>query len=277
MQGESSKVSHGPQNSEVREWIKTHFSLGWADEASQRHSSIPSRCFVAVQESPDSGFRLLRCHGRAFFGPTGVDETNVGKGIGKALLMHTLKAMYGGRIHLCHIGGVGPDKFYASCCGRATMIEGVISGMVPGISCKLRLVFCLTKRQGGLHLRIRPLLFSLRSQPLTASFSGLIWTDCFVSFGYLASSQSAGIEDFALAHAKVDLFSADLIKNRYAFFFRGKDHQSGRSSQQGTQKGKRHVFTGTRAGRSLRSGSTVPLVGAVVLTGLLSYPIRSPW
>ena len=131
-QGIVIKSVMAPNLTEVREWIKTHFSLGWADEASNAILSIPSRCFVAVQESQILGFACYDATARAFFGPTGVDENQRGKGIGKALLMHTLKAMYGEGYIYAIIGGVGPDKFYAACCG-ATMIEGSSPGWYRNI------------------------------------------------------------------------------------------------------------------------------------------------
>lgn len=126
-EGVTIKSVMAPNLTPVRDWITQHFSLGWADEATNAILSTPSRCFVAVRGTQILGFACYDATARAFFGPTGVDENERGKGIGKALLMHTLRAMYGEGYVYAVIGGVGPDKFYSACCG-ATMIEGSSPG-----------------------------------------------------------------------------------------------------------------------------------------------------
>lgn len=110
-----------PNLTPVREWITHHFSLSWADEATNAILTIPSKCFIAVRGSQILGFACYDATARGYFGPTGVDADERGKGIGKALLMHTLNAMYGDGYVYGVIGGAGPTDFYASCCG-ATVI-----------------------------------------------------------------------------------------------------------------------------------------------------------
>ncbi|MCI8554511.1 MAG: GNAT family N-acetyltransferase [Clostridiales bacterium] len=111
----------------VRGWIQEHFSLSWADEATNAILSLPSKCFIAVRGGNILGFACYDATARAFFGPTGVDPAERGKGIGRALLMHTLRAMYGEGYIYAIIGGAGPTDFYAACCGAVP-----IDGSEPG-------------------------------------------------------------------------------------------------------------------------------------------------
>lgn len=101
----------------IREWIQTNFSAGWADEATKGILSDTPRCFLAVKDGKICGFACYDCTTRGFFGPTGVLPEFRGKGIGKALLLHTLVAMGTAGYAYAVIGGVGPADFYSSSCG----------------------------------------------------------------------------------------------------------------------------------------------------------------
>lgn len=78
------------------------------------------------------GFACYDATVKGFFGPTGVEKTERGKGIGAALLMLCLYAMkeegYGYGI----IGSAGPVDFYKKICG-ATVIEGSSPGVYKGM------------------------------------------------------------------------------------------------------------------------------------------------
>ena len=50
---------------------------------------------------------------RGGFGPTGVEESLRGLGIGKVLFLRCLRNMKGRGYHRCEIGWVGPISFYA--------------------------------------------------------------------------------------------------------------------------------------------------------------------
>ncbi len=63
-----------------------------------------------------------------FFGPTRVLDSERGKGIGKALLLRSLRAMRDEGYVYAIIGGVGPAEFYEKCVG-ATLIEGSTPGI----------------------------------------------------------------------------------------------------------------------------------------------------
>ncbi len=73
------------------------------------------------------GFAYYDATAKDFFGPTGVDEAARGLGVGRALLLATLKSMAANGYVYAIIGGAGPVKFYETCCGAA-----VIEGSSPG-------------------------------------------------------------------------------------------------------------------------------------------------
>ncbi len=119
---------------QLREFIETHFSRRWADETALAFTHQPATCFVALVDKPGEkereivGFAAYECTCRDFFGPTGVREDMRGKGIGKALLLAALWAQremdYGYSI----IGWVGPADFYKKCVGAE-----IIPDSSPGV------------------------------------------------------------------------------------------------------------------------------------------------
>lgn len=126
----------GPENYAVIAWIREHFGAGWAGEAENAFFRSPKGIYIAVREGEESsqmlGFACYDATVKGFFGPTGVDKTERGKGIGAALLMLCLYAMkeegYGYGI----IGSAGPVDFYKKICG-ATVIEGSSPGVYKGM------------------------------------------------------------------------------------------------------------------------------------------------
>ena len=82
-----------PNKTKVVEWVREHFSDGWADEISAAFTKFPVSCFIAydVNEKKMLGFAGYDCTYRDFFGPTGVDATQRGRGIGK-MVMQTVIA-----------------------------------------------------------------------------------------------------------------------------------------------------------------------------------------
>ncbi len=120
------------EKSMVIKWVREHFSDGWASEADVSFSYQPVACFVAIEKGKILGFSCYDAAYRNFFGPTGVDETRRGEGIGKALLMVALDAMKQQGYAYAIIGGVGPAEFYESAVG-ARVIEGSDPGIYKGI------------------------------------------------------------------------------------------------------------------------------------------------
>ena len=113
--------------SRVREFVNKNFSASWADEISVGYANKPVSVFIAIQEGEVIGFGAYECTRRAFFGPTGVDETVRGRGVGKALLLACLYGLREMGYVYGIIGGAGPTEFYAAVAGAT-----VIPDSVPG-------------------------------------------------------------------------------------------------------------------------------------------------
>lgn len=114
------------------DWVRSIYGTGWASEAEVSFSYQPISCFIAIQENRIIGFACYDSCYRNFFGPTGVEESLQGKGIGKALLMESLQAMRSQGYAYAIIGGVGPAEFYVKNCG-AVLIPGSDPGIYKGI------------------------------------------------------------------------------------------------------------------------------------------------
>jgi len=120
------------EKSIVIDWVTQHFGTGWASETGVSFSYQPVACFIATQNESIVGFGCYDSAYRNFFGPTGVEETLRGKGIGKALLLECLLAMKAQGYAYGIIGGVGPAEFYEKAVG-AVLIEGSSPGIYDGI------------------------------------------------------------------------------------------------------------------------------------------------
>lgn len=117
----------GPENYAVIEWIKKYFpSSLWASEAENAFFNSPKTIYIALRENENGsemlGFACWDATVRNFFGPTGVKESERGKGIGKALLLACLHGMHEDGYAYGIIGSPGPVDFYKKCCG-GVMIE----------------------------------------------------------------------------------------------------------------------------------------------------------
>ena len=112
----------------VSKWITEQFSASWAAEAERGFAHTPISTLVALQDNLLLGFASYDCTARGYFGPTGVREDQRGRGIGKALLYATLKAMWDVGYGYAVIGGAGPTDFYTKFSGAA-----IIEGSSPGI------------------------------------------------------------------------------------------------------------------------------------------------
>ena len=101
----------------VQRWVREHFSEYWVSEVTAAMAHQPPGCLLALVGDELVGFACYDATARGFFGPTGVAEGMRGKGIGLALLFHTLQAMKAQGYAYAIIGGVGPVKFYATAVG----------------------------------------------------------------------------------------------------------------------------------------------------------------
>lgn len=112
----------------VRQFVEKHFTVSWADEASVGFANKPVSTFIAIRDGEIVGFGCYECTRRNYFGPTGVLESERGKGIGRALLLACLHGLREMGYAYCIIGGVGPAKFYTDACGAVELPDST-----PGI------------------------------------------------------------------------------------------------------------------------------------------------
>lgn len=101
----------------VRDWVRTRFSAYWVSEVEAAMAHQPPGCLIAVADGVLLGFACYDATARGFFGPTGVDESARGQGIGIALFYHTLKAMKAHGYAYAIIGSAGPVDFYRDAVG----------------------------------------------------------------------------------------------------------------------------------------------------------------
>jgi predicted N-acetyltransferase YhbS len=112
----------------VREFVSDNFSRAWADEISVGLVRQPVTVFVALREGRLVGFAAYECTLKNFFGPTGVVESERGRGLGRALLLSALRGLRELGYAYAVIGGVGPAAFYERAVGAR-----LIPDSSPGI------------------------------------------------------------------------------------------------------------------------------------------------
>jgi predicted N-acetyltransferase YhbS len=118
------RVALPPELQIIQCWVREHFSDYWVSELTVAMSHQPPGCLVAIVDGELVGFACYDATARGFFGPTGVAESQRGKGIGAALLYHTLAAMKARGYAYGVIGGVGPMQFYANAVGAVPIDAG---------------------------------------------------------------------------------------------------------------------------------------------------------
>ena len=117
-----------PERHIVVAWVREHFGEAWASESAVSFGRLPISCFRAQRGQELLGFACYDSTAKAFFGPTGVLESEREQGIGTGLLLVTLEAMAAEGYAYAIIGGVGPADFYAKAVGAVP-----IAGSTPGI------------------------------------------------------------------------------------------------------------------------------------------------
>lgn len=121
-----------PEKQDILSWIGARFYNRWVSEVDVSFARLPISCFIAVKDGALLGFGVYDATARGFFGPTGVDETQRGAGVGKALLLACLHDMLNVGYGYAAIGGVGPAEFYTKVSG-AQIIEDSTPGMYAGL------------------------------------------------------------------------------------------------------------------------------------------------
>ncbi len=116
----------------VSQFIQTHFSQGWADEAAATFGRQPVSCFLTISDGQITGFAAYDSTRRGFFGPTGVDPAHRGKGLGRALLLASLWGLFDMGYAYALIGAAGPVEFYRETVG-AIVIPDSAPRTSPGV------------------------------------------------------------------------------------------------------------------------------------------------
>ena len=101
----------------LRSFVKSNFSLAWADEVSVGFTNKPVSIHIATHDGVIVGFAAHECTRKAFFGPTGVAPAMRGNGIGTALLLASLWGLRELGYVYGVIGGAGPVDFYQGAVG----------------------------------------------------------------------------------------------------------------------------------------------------------------
>lgn len=109
------------------DWVRATFA-SWEAEVDAAFTRQPATCFIAQREVAVVGFACYDAACANFFGPTGVAESERGKGVGRALLLAALHAQKAQGYAYAIIGGVGPAEYYARAVGAV-----IIEGSHPGI------------------------------------------------------------------------------------------------------------------------------------------------
>ena len=110
-----------PERTVLMDWVEKHFARSWADEVAAAFTHHPVTCFVAQKEGKILGFACYEATGKNFFGPTGVDESQRGLGLGKILLLKSLEAMKHLGYAYAIIGGVRSPGFYEKTVGAQSI------------------------------------------------------------------------------------------------------------------------------------------------------------
>ena len=118
----------GAEKSMIVQWVRENFGEPWASEMDVTFSHQPVSCYVAQQDQHMVGFACYDATALGYFGPTGVDESFRGRGIGKALLLSCLLEMRTKGYGYAIIGWIGPQEFYEKAVGAV-----LIPDSTPGL------------------------------------------------------------------------------------------------------------------------------------------------
>jgi len=121
-----------PEKFIVLDWVERFFNKGWRSECDVSFMNQPPSCFIAVQNEQILGFACYDATAKGIFGPTGVDESQRGRGVGTALLLACLYDMRWQGYGYAVIGWAGPIEYYRKTVG-AIEIEGSRPGIYRGM------------------------------------------------------------------------------------------------------------------------------------------------
>jgi mycothiol synthase len=102
----------------LRPWIHGHWGSSWATEACNSLKNDPVTSHVALKDGRLVGFATYDVMAlTSGFGPTGVEESMRGLGLGKILLFRCLEDMKERGDRHCEVTWVGPISYYAHTVG----------------------------------------------------------------------------------------------------------------------------------------------------------------
>lgn len=92
-QGIEIKRALSPDKGRILDYIRRTHTEGYENECDVCFSNSPVSCYIAVKEKQIIGFACYEATAKNFFGPTAVNDSFHGRGIGKALLLKSLLSM----------------------------------------------------------------------------------------------------------------------------------------------------------------------------------------
>lgn len=93
-QGVQIKRALAPDRSNILKFVKENFEENYVDECKAAFANNPITCYIATKNKKVIGFACYEATAKNYFGPTGVQESERHKGIGKALLNRCLISMW---------------------------------------------------------------------------------------------------------------------------------------------------------------------------------------
>ena len=106
------------------DFIRDHWTQGWADEASVAFSHQPVSCYAAYHGKKIVGFAAYECTRRNYFGPTGVDPLFERRGIGTALVLAAMRGLQSLGYSYAIIGAAGSLEYYHKAVGAVEIKLG---------------------------------------------------------------------------------------------------------------------------------------------------------
>ncbi len=102
----------------VCRWVEDAFNERWASEVEMAFGAQPVRCLIAIGEGGAlAGFACHDVTFRGFFGPIGVHPDFRGRGVGKALCLRGLHAMWEEGFAYAIVGDAGEPDFFIRIAG----------------------------------------------------------------------------------------------------------------------------------------------------------------
>lgn len=117
-EGISIKRVLSPDRGRVLGFVQKEFGDGWMHECEQALYTQPATCYIAVKDKQVIGFGCFEATAKNYFGPVGVQKDCRTGGVGTALTLSCLHAMWEMGYAYAIIGWVGDARaFYEKICG----------------------------------------------------------------------------------------------------------------------------------------------------------------